>query len=161
GLRGQLFEAYAHKILVRGNKAYRVRNLEDGKESQKQFTAFEHVLFTHLSNIDQTKHEGKYCQPISKTFCAIDAFVLGVSNSINMLFQMTVSSNHPIKVHGLENVMNIGTSHGSYELYFVVPPDVWDDFTKQNYINLDDTDRKKLGCLSQITQYVLEMPLYL
>ncbi|RIB25685.1 hypothetical protein C2G38_2138650 [Gigaspora rosea] len=87
GLRGQLFEAYAHKVLVRGNHTYRVRNLKDGSVFQKHFTAFEHVLFTQLSSIGRTEHEGKYCQPKSKTFCAIDAFVLG--QSINMFFQMT------------------------------------------------------------------------
>ncbi|CAG8543050.1 4893_t:CDS:2 [Ambispora gerdemannii] len=161
GLRGQLFEAYAHKVLVRGNKSYRVRNLEDGKEFQKHFTACEHVLFTQLSNINRTEHKGKYCQPKSRTFCAIDAFILGQSNTINTLFQMTVSSNHPIKAHELEKVMNIGTSHDLYEFYFVVPPEIWNDFTKQKYVNLNDTNRKRLGHLSQITQYVLEMPLYL
>ncbi|CAG8650232.1 32715_t:CDS:1, partial [Gigaspora margarita] len=159
-LRGQLFEAYAHKVLVRGNKTYRVRNLEDGTEFLKSFTAFEHILFTQLSSIDRTEHKGKYCQPKSKTFCAIDAFVLGQSNAINMLFQMTVSSNHPITTHGLENVMNIGSSDEPYELYFVVPPEIWNDFIQQKYINLDATNRQKVGFLSQITQYVLEMPLY-
>ncbi|RHZ89741.1 hypothetical protein Glove_11g65 [Diversispora epigaea] len=160
-LRRQLFESYAHKILVRGNETYQIRNLEDGKVFQKHFIACEHVLFTQLSDINRTKHKGKYCQPTSKTFCAIDAFILGQSKTINMLFQMTVSKNYPIKTCELKNIMNIGTSYDSYEFYFVVPPEIWNDFIKQSYVNLDDTNKKKPGHLSQITQYVLKMPLYL
>ncbi|RIB25687.1 hypothetical protein C2G38_2066819 [Gigaspora rosea] len=77
-----------------------------------------------------------------------------------MFFQMTVSSNHPIQAHGVVNVMNIGSNDDSYELYFVVPPEIWNDFTQQKYINLDSKDRQKVGRLSQITQYILEMLLY-
>ncbi|RIB25686.1 hypothetical protein C2G38_2165288 [Gigaspora rosea] len=114
GLRGTVFEAYAHKVLVRGNNTYRVWNLKDGRVFQKCFSAFEHVLFTQLSSIGRTEHEGKY-----------------------------LSSNHPIKAHGLENVMNIGSNDDSYELYFVVPPEIWDNFTQQKYINLESKDRQK------------------
>ena len=80
-------------------------------------------------------------------------------DTINKLFQMTVSSNHPVKTHGLEKVVSIGTDHDIYELYFVVPPEIWKNFTKQKYVNGDSTIRRKGGFLSRVTQYVLEMPL--
>ena len=66
-------------------------------KTEKYFSSNECVLFTQLEDINRIEHEEKYCQLKSKDFCAIDSFILG-HDTINKLFQMTVSNDHPVSL---------------------------------------------------------------
>ncbi len=74
---------------------------------------------------------------------------------------MTVSLHHPIKGTSLSEYVKlcIGDQNVRFGLYFVVPPDVFDEFRSQSYINQDDNGMQKFPqILKQVDQYVLEMP---
>jgi len=80
-----------------------------------------------------------YCRPLSKSFAAIDSLVLPSSNKC-VLFQSTVSLDHPVKRQRLQDIIdNITFLAGSvlFQFCFVVPMHLFHIYKRQNYINVD------------------------
>jgi hypothetical protein len=153
-LRGILFEGYAHNILLRGGK-FRIRCLT-GKNSGKKYKlkldpSQEKVLYS-VNDIQHLK-KNEYGRPASKIFESIDS----VFREDSILFQITVSTSHPVKLHGLKEVIKYLPTTTEIDLYFVVPPDIYPNFKEQNYINKKNT--KSASSPDNVVQYALEIPL--
>ena len=62
-----------------------------------------------------------YLEPTKSNFEAVDSI------SKNKAFQMTVSHSHPVKMQGLKEVLVATGAADIFQLYFVVPNDVYTD----------------------------------
>ena len=95
-----------------------------------------------------------YLVPDQCNFTAVDS-IAG-----NRGFQMTVRKNHPISMRGLKTLLSaIKTER--FELYFVVPKDVYDEPDAFQKVQSYQTQQKKTatGDIKGVTQYVLCLPL--
>ncbi|CAG8704734.1 2867_t:CDS:2, partial [Cetraspora pellucida] len=158
GFRGNLFEDYSHLELQKGDK-FRVRCLNDNSEVKgRNIKEMECKWFSTLGDA----HEEFYNRPISKTFASIDSFSLD-NNTLN-LYQMTVSEEHGVKIKGLENLRRLLTWRedvNNFNLYFVVPWDIFETFPLQKYKTTKYEDCKRIPkwINEKITQYALEINL--
>ena len=67
--------------------------------------------------------------PKSETFCAVDVIL-----PPDKVFQMTISLKHPFKAKGVNAIIQQMKS-SSLKIYFAVPSEKFDDFTReQRYI---------------------------
>jgi hypothetical protein len=165
-LRGQLFEAYAHRLIASGGE-FKVRELTTGKniESTSIILAKAHTeYFSDMSSCVSSSssssssvsgsgsnhgNDPKYFIPISKSFAVIDSF------SGAGLFQMTVSSDHPMIKNHLEEYLKI-LKLTNPPFYFVVPEDKFDSFEEQPYHSTKNTVLKKQDPIVQ--QFALCIP---
>jgi hypothetical protein len=85
---------------------------------------------------DPALRNGQYYRPKQRTFASIDA--LARVGGVLLLFQITVSEQHPVKVKGLERVLEMDLAKGcsSVHLVFVLPCFSPDMVGKQPYIGL-------------------------
>ena len=120
GLRGSLFEMYSHDQLVSKQTKYKLRNLRSKEETDFLVSAQKLEVYNKL---DDPK---TYYVPKARNNPAYD------SHHSDCAFQMTVSYNHPVKYYPLlqlKNRLNIA----KLQLIFVVPEDIYPDFTLQIY----------------------------
>jgi len=123
----------------------------------------EQPLKSYESIYDLTPSD--YGRPLSKCFESIDAL-----SPPNILYQMTVSGQHPIKANGFHKVEAIlfKMNHGEpwsqddetedpFDLYFVVPPDRFDSFKEQNFVTGNNVAVDQPP--QNVTQYALKIPL--
>ena len=134
-VRGDMFEGYAHRMLRNGGD-FRVRCL-DGPDS-----GTEDVL--HLAcctgvhpirepaDLALCPSDAHYCKPTNSNFPAVDALKLP-----DMMFQMTVSTTHSVKHTALTRVLEQLDDLPRYNLYFVVPEDIFPSFCAQLYVRAD------------------------
>ena len=134
GVRGELFESYAHRIISSGG-SFKVRRLDDGSEETLKL---ERCAGTHFvrspSDLAECPSQLHYCQPVVRNFPAIDAVTLPGS-----LFQMTVSLMHPVKYAALKVVLDSMPDCSNYNLFFVVPDDVFPTFSSQSIVGSEET----------------------
>uniref|UniRef100_A0A7S0WNW8 Crinkler (CRN) family protein n=1 Tax=Chlamydomonas leiostraca TaxID=1034604 RepID=A0A7S0WNW8_9CHLO len=106
-LRGVLFERLAHRALQEGGE-FDFRDL-DGPEQGKVTITRSPLMppFRSLGEVSQIP-AGVYARLRSRTFAAVDALI-----KPNMLFQMSVGSEHPVKLAGLNAVMGTLSSTSS------------------------------------------------
>ncbi|CAG8635136.1 28065_t:CDS:2, partial [Racocetra persica] len=123
-----------------------------------QGNMFEDFAYRELQN---GAHKEYYNRPKSKTFASIDSFSLD-SKTLD-LYQITVSTNHGMKIKGLNDLdclLAWRKDMNNFNLYFVVPPDIFGTFPLQRYKTTKDKDCQKiLGWINNITQYALEINL--
>ncbi|OQR95950.1 crinkler (CRN) family protein [Thraustotheca clavata] len=161
--RGHLFESYAHCVLSKGGE-FRVRPLSvSGNDMEQPFKlrlpALNRKSFwsKSINGVITSSTENDYLKPLEKIFESVDAIV-----KPNLLFQMTCSQTHPCKQNGLHNVLNLLNNPEDPCLYFVVPPDQFNNFRYQNYTTAKDQDSKNIfQNVKRITQFVLEIDLAL
>ena len=84
---------------------------------------------------------GVYFKPQHCNFCAVDSFAITTDAKTNklvlVLFQMTVSTSHPVKAHGLASIwegMPAELKKTPARLVFVVPVDAANKFSKQTTV---------------------------
>ena len=150
GMRGHMFEPWAHKLLLQGGK-FQVRNLRTGDRDTLTLPGLQLKQFESLNDVADCD-KSTYCVPVSKRFEAIDSFI-----KPDKVFQMTVSKTHPCKMRGLEDVVKIlnhdssnSSSNSStsrrkkpklephtVRLYFVVPKEIFSTIGIQLYANSD------------------------
>jgi hypothetical protein len=156
-VRGQLFEGLSINVLS-GGGSFDVRYLEgkdEGKEEKLNMPRLEELPFNSLSELNGD--EKALAIPVSRSFCAIDC----MWPSERVLFQMTVSLEHPESVQGIKDAVNAMATKGTVKLIFVVPPDIYAEFAKQDY----RTQQKKKwkaalpADIKSVVQCVLCMPL--
>ncbi|CAG8482888.1 113_t:CDS:2, partial [Paraglomus occultum] len=113
--------------------------------------------FTSLSEA----RKGYYNRPKSKTFASIDS--LSFNGETLALYQITVSENHGIKkgLNEIDHSLTWKKDATNVNIYFVVPPDIFEKFTLQKYKTVKDEDyqRENPEWINEITQYVMEINL--
>jgi len=148
-LRGQLFEAYAHRAIAAGGE-FLTRNLAKKEQNNVTFPATDIEYFSghlptglassHASSSSSSSSSAsgsnyetktKYFIPHSKNYAVVDSL------SNDGLFQMTVSEKHPLLNHHLQELLRNLTFDGKPSLYFVVPEDKFENFELQNYNGID------------------------
>jgi len=145
-VRGTMFEILGHEILCRGGKFNRralvpspgkaaVENCDLGTINSGTF------FFNALDKLKPLRAGSlQYARPEAQNFACIDALMLGSMASASasfsspkvMLFQFTVSHDHKLLLSALEDIdaaLSTSATGTLYELYFVVPPDVFAAFT--------------------------------
>lgn len=124
-MRGQVFEAYAHRILAK-QTSISIRFLDDGKERKDvEIGSRKSMEFEKLDDIGKED----YAIPKSKTFAAVDSLA-----APHLAFQMTVSSVHPIVASGLLKILP--AIEKEKILVFVVPKEIEGAFEKQQYLTV-------------------------
>ena len=159
--RGVLFEAYAHRVLRSGG-TFLVRRLgafpepsEGGSETLTLARSDVVELLKQASDLRNCK-AGAYAQPATTRFPAVDAVKLPAQ-----LFQITVSASHSIKHAALDKVLAALPTSLRYDLFFVVPEDLFAAFRAQSYVGADKTVITRLSPLVQcVQQWALCLPLH-
>ncbi|RHZ55278.1 hypothetical protein Glove_417g36 [Diversispora epigaea] len=159
-IRGNVFEDISHRILQKGRR-FNIRLLDSKSTDPKstsstiEFPKCEKLIFNKINEIK----EGMYCQSKSKNFGSIDAIV-----APDILFQMTVSSDHPININSLKNLVDkLGGVSGKdpINFYFVLPKDKYNDFKNQKFhTNKNIVAKSKdipYWITNRIRQYALEI----
>ncbi|KAI9104110.1 hypothetical protein DFS34DRAFT_590536 [Phlyctochytrium arcticum] len=150
GLRGNIFEAFSHRRLMRGGK-FTIRNLSTKKEDELVLSPVgETVVFKDFDEmVDNT-----YNRPISRSIASVDSLYTPLK-----LFQMTVSCEHEIKARsGLKPLIDHLDSDEPLQFFFVVPTERFESFREQQVVNSDGKPYQKPGdFLNRIQQYVLRL----
>jgi hypothetical protein len=155
GLRGVLFEAFAHRALRAGG-TFRMRRLDGSAEEVLQLEGCSGLRLLNRAEDLTGLPSGLYCQPTAGNFPAVDAVRLP-----NTLFQMTVSLSHPVKQAALAAVLQQLPEASSYELFFVVPEDIFGAFGAQNYLNARGGQAAQPDArVRRVVQAALCMPLH-
>ena len=140
-LRGYIFEGFAHSVLSRGG-TFTVRPLQtDSSEQDLKVQPTDWKTFSRLNDVDMTSSLA-YWQPIQSNLASVDAMTKATKFESSeewqpALFQMTISVTHPIKVTGLQLILERakGLPLGTRRLFFVVPPNTFDRIGRQDYHN--------------------------
>ena len=159
--RGQIFELWAHQCLCRGGtfKIKELNSVNAGPESELKREKMKQSSFSSMNQLSEKAAKPiatppLYLVPDQCNFTAVDS-IAG-----NRGFQMTVRKNHPISMLGLKTILSaIKTER--FELYFVVPKDVYDEPDAFQKVQSYKTQQKKTatGDMKGVTQYVLCLPL--
>ena len=160
-LASQGFEAFAHRQLARGGH-FQVRHLEpvtSTAPSKLSIPRREDRLFLHRSDVSRDSLLfGSYgCLPDG--YPAVDGLAWADADKTALdIFQMTVGSDHGMSVARLAQVLQMmKVDSRSVRLFWVVPEDVFEQFPRQPWLNLDGTVRKTAipKELSELSQFVL------
>ena len=144
GIYGQIFESFCHYELCSG-KEFDVKSLEPGGETKKLSWKCHSHVFKDLDEVDVSMD--KYLVPNKRNFVSVDSILPPDS-----AFQMTVSSTHPVKRHGLTLVKS-KLKCDKLNLYFVVPREIYNDFKKQPYHTRKDTCYQK--AVTDVSQWAV------
>jgi hypothetical protein len=133
-LRGQVFEAYAHRILEK-QASIEVRFLDgDGNMTENIDLGSRNLLvFEDLKQVG----EKVYGVPKIKNFAAVDSLA-----APDLAFSMTVSLNHPTVASGLQKILPVIERRKL--LVFVVPKEIAATFKKQSYLQVDKKVMEKI-----------------
>jgi len=112
---------------LRKGGTFNIRSLDDHKEYTINLDQQNDILM--FSAIDQIE-DNKYYQSESRTFPSIDAII-----APNILFQMTITMTHPIKMIGLKKLKDCKklVKKGDINFYFVVPTQLYNNYPKQDF----------------------------
>ena len=145
-LRTIIYERWAHVTLAMGGQQYKIKRLDGpaaGAESVVTFPTMQTRRFWNLKDFEKNALlMGEYAQPKSKILGAVDSLV-----KPDILFQMTVASDHGIKAALLEEAIDVidppvplqpgqrrvARKGPPIRLYFVIPQKRWTTFRKQSY----------------------------
>jgi hypothetical protein len=142
-IRGRLFERYAHRILTLPGQKFKCKVFGNKEESEFELGNVQVCQYRIIKDDDgksliQFDSEGDaemmYSIPISRTQGAFDSFLR------NMFFQITVNTGHDIKIGFIEKCLELRGKmdqnskpevpiYDCIELWFVVPDDLFDNFS--------------------------------
>ena len=160
----QGFEAFAHRQLTRGGD-FQVRHLEpvtSTAPSKLSIPRREDRLFLHRSDVSRDSLlVGSYgCLPDG--YPAVDGLAWADADKTALdVFQMTVDSGHDMSVARLVRVLKtMQVDSRRVRLFWLVPSDVFDEFPRQPWLNVDGTVRQTPlpKELSELSQFVLAIP---
>ncbi|EGZ07427.1 hypothetical protein PHYSODRAFT_340517 [Phytophthora sojae] len=133
-LRGQLFEGHAHLVLAKRGVFGIRRVLPDDTPdnavqdaTQLPLSEMETVVFKSKDELPAAD-DNVYLRPSAKNYKSVDSMV-----KPDILFQVTGAHKHPCKQGGLHSVLEQLGDPTSPRLYFVLPPDRFDEFKYQKY----------------------------
>ncbi len=137
--RGAIFECFALRRLAQGGK-FDIERLSGSLSTYPR----QLDISTTCESVKLDKQKLSECTPLNAAIgqrtvlaCAlagtptVDALLL--NQTASALFQMTVSTTHPLIHMGIVQAVKYLDSvakQDEYNLYFVVPPDVYDNFNK-------------------------------
>ena len=147
--RGDLFEILAHQKLVKGG-TFTIRKLDSGQTLSIRLDQKETVEIRKVKDISAHREQSCYLKPVGKNFVAVDAIIPPA-----MGFQMTVNVDHPVKIDGLKNILT-ALSCNEFQLYFVVPKDIFEEYPPQHYHN-KQRKQVKLPAVFNVVQWALLM----
>ena len=159
GLRGQVFEYFAHAWLASDTKVFDIRPLNAPALSVT--TAPTTITWNRLSI--HLFHKGQfptrplsaltYLQPESRNFAAVDAIISVALDEPALLFQMAVGASHPISAVRLNELLN--SIRPVSALFFVVPCDRYHSYTQQSYYDLEGHTVTPSAQVAALPQYAL------
>ncbi|CAG8580043.1 2290_t:CDS:2, partial [Ambispora leptoticha] len=158
GFRRNMFEDFAHRALQNGG-TFRVRCL-NGDNSEINERNIKEMECNWFTTLNEARKE-YYNRPKSKTFASINSFSL--DNKTLDLYQITISENHSLKKKGLNDLDRLlpwRKDVNDFNLYFVVPSNIFETFPLQKYKTTKNEDCQKIpSWIDNITQYALEINL--
>jgi hypothetical protein len=161
-LRGSTFEGLTHILLRKGGN-FVVRALDSMELENISLPCLEQKSFIEWDQV-QNCTENRYFRPVSNCLKAVDSL-----EHPNIMFQMAVAGMRPIHAFGLiKSIKKLGCV-GDVCLYFPLPADRFNDFSKQKYRwprateNEDESARKSRKAaqakgkkfLSRVQQFAL------
>ncbi|CAG8669724.1 4007_t:CDS:2, partial [Ambispora leptoticha] len=156
--RGNMFEDIAHRTLQNGG-IFRVRCL-NGDNSDINERNIKEMECNWFTTLNEARKE-YYNRPKSKTFASINSFSL--DNKTLDLYQITISENHSLKKKGLNDLDRLlpwRKDVNDFNLYFVVPSNIFETFPLQKYKTTKNENCQKIpSWIDNITQYALEINL--
>ena len=157
GLRGHLFEHWAHRVLAAGG-TFDVRDLRTGRADQWTLPALTTEDFRTLE--EMRVRPGVYCRPWKDNLAAVDSVAAWGAQSA--LLQMTVAERHPLKAAGVEAVLQRLPAGAAAVLVLAVPGDVFGGVQAAGFVGSDNrvlVPGARLDRLAAIPQYALLVPL--
>ena len=145
--RGRCFESYAHFRLQEGGD-FHVRSLTSSENRILTIKPKRNDIFDQ----EMALENNVYYTSKSAYFPSVDSLL-----SPDSAFQMTIAQNRPVKVGGLRMATNLLGNPSNINLYFVVPKDIYDKYTKQMYTNKDGKESKCPP--KKFSQWALCLPL--
>ena len=147
-----LFEIYGHNVFSKGGQTLKCKCLEDETVSEIKLDALNSSRITFGKDTIPTVEalSRSYFEPTDEdNFPAVDSL------SPQGMFQFTVASKHPIR--GVKILQMLCKLYGNEsKLYFVVPPDRFENFKKQSFKAKNGTNEVK--SIPGLKQFVLELP---
>ena len=160
GLRGNLFEAYAHRIIRCGGN-FSVRTLDASKLiAEWTIPACDAYRFASLKQAGelQLAHSRAYLQPLVTNLAAVDSVAVlppppsqrastvaaaPVCLPSVIYFQMTMVGDNPVLADAFKTtVQALPSPDKAIPLVFVVPHDRFDSFKAQNFLGTKSTKAK-------------------
>lgn len=157
GVRGNLFEVYAHRI-IRGGGSFDVRVLGDTTTEATTWVlpACEAHSFGSWKDAQafRSTHSSAYLQPLVTNLAAVDSVAVLSQSPLassaasaapmrhpSVLYcQMTMAAVHPILAAAFQiTVQELPTHEKEIPLVFVVPQDRFESFTVQNFLGVKST----------------------
>jgi hypothetical protein len=158
-LWGNYFEKMGHLELSGACKTYEVDLLSSSQESKRSspltnltFPSLIPHKFTNMSDLSSLD-ENQYAVP-SSNFASVDSVWYNKTANLVRMFQFSKSAIHGYKAKGLVDIMNKFENNTRFELYLVVPGQVYKETILQKYIH-NQTIPHNLN--ETITQYKLKM----
>ncbi|GES95208.1 crinkler (CRN) family protein, putative [Rhizophagus clarus] len=150
--RGLLFETYVLNIFKQ-NDNFEIRCLQETENEERYLRILGFEKYTYIRTAEDLSKYNKDNIPIRptvKNFGAVDLIL-----TQDKIFQITVSNKHPIKQNEIVKViqnMPAFKRGNKIRLFFVVPDDIYNGFTYQNYVterkdkdkDIDDKDPDEL-----------------
>ena len=162
-LRGLVFEPFVHRLLGSGGQfEYQVIDPLQPGVSIFHFAFDRTSTFPSLDRIGRIEQDVYYA-PQADNLAAADSFA--VLGEVLYIFQITVAAKHDVKRAGALDIVNtVEASIGrrgrrlDFVLAFVVPPDRFQQYKRQNFVTKENK-KVKLEIVCQ--QWVINLPLAL
>jgi hypothetical protein len=152
-LRGHLFEAVSHLLLMKGGKFSVKRLGDDSSQCDMQVQGANLRLFDNIADVKPDVC--CYARPIQKNYPSIDSL-----KTPNTLFTITIGDTHDFKPAGPQRIHS-HLKQKEYNLFIVVPDDVFPKWVRRNE-ELKYDPLMVQGCrwpFKIAAQYVLSIPL--
>lgn len=164
GTLGKIFECYVRHLFFKGGgvklrkrRLYGVSNKRK-QPAQQWFTMpknLEHKPFSGMIDFSIPEEDTGTIWTPGPNFPSVDLIL-----TPNFLFQITISSYHPVKQEPLRKIVEKLPAKENISLYFVVPEEKFETFTLQNYQNEQGKlSRKVPKSIEMLEQWVLGVPL--
>jgi hypothetical protein len=161
GTLGKVFECYVrHLFFTGGGVGLRKRRLYKGKKPgpEQPFTMsneLEHKPFSGMVDFSIPEEDTGTIWTPGPNFPSVDMIL-----TPNSLFQIIISSDHPVKQEPLRKILEKLPAKENISLYFVVPERHFESFTFQNYRNEQGkVSRRVPKSIKMLEQWVLGVPL--
>jgi hypothetical protein len=165
GSLGKVFECYVRHLFFTGGgvglrkrRLYKEEEREREREREQLFTlsnGLEHKLFSGIADFSIPENDTGTIWTPGPNFPCVDIILTPDS-----LFQITISSHHPVKQEPLRKLLEKLPAKKNISLYFVVPEEIFEKFTFQNYLNEQGNVSQRVPeSIDMLEQWVLGVPL--
>jgi hypothetical protein len=155
-LAGHLFERYAHRFLCSGGVFPMRELLPSGAGAGSQFTLARMTRIDFHLTAALKLTVGQYAVPTISNLAAGDSLCLRSPTQL-VIFQSTVSKEHPLVLHGVNTLVKACPGVTDVQIIFVVPNKIFDVWKQpQKYVTKSKgTPCKNPTFAAPTSQYVL------